>query len=266
MNKHLIDPNVLCIDRRRRTRAENHCVLYCILMRIELLRNNLTDMKRKGPLHFKKKILDLNYEAVDNLQDGISAKQFNALERLNSPIPLRLVRQHPTLKIYNGFAINLFRLQHDKKERNFKLFPVKLSRFHNDQNYLQIDLLQEPVTRTSEEHVETQQKHCLLIRSLPRLLTAYNHSFSSRKFRRIHNPTYICRGCMKLFQYKLAFKKHVSDCGVKGHMTSNKRLNKNQYIHKTHYVDKFSETTRRRVKRFTRGELYKRLKAPLFAG
>lgn len=265
MNKYLVDPNEFCADRRRKRtgQKENLCVLDCIILKIEFLRRNLYDIKRKGPLYLRKMVRCLEYESIDNFQEGFETKNFSALEKLNSPIPSSLLKTYPDLRLYKGFGINLFRLEHNQKEKTFRVFPKRLSKKHNSPDFFQIDLLEVPYSKKPEDGEKTQG-HCLLIRNLIKLLNAYESRFSTqRNWGRKRN--YVCRGCLQIFRYKTTFEKHITCCAVKGLFASNRRLNKNQYIHKTHFKDRFGNT-RRRVKTFAKGDLFKRLKPPLFAG
>ena len=199
-------------------------------------------------------------------QEGFEAKNFSTLEKLNSPLPLAILKMYPELRLYNGFGINLFRLEHDQRDGTFRVFPKRLSKKYNSLDFFQIDLLEVPDITKKNRTEEKKQSHCLLIRSLIKLLNAHKRRFvvgEAPKWGVCHQ-NYICRGCLKIFRYKIAFQNHLTSCVVKGDVASNRRLNKNQYVHKTHFKDRFNNT-RRRVKTFTKGELFKRLKPPLFA-
>ena len=266
MNKYLVDPDQLFTDRRRKKTEpkENLCVLDCIILKIELLRKTLYEIRRKGPLYLKKRVKCLEYESINNFQRGFEISNFSALEKLNSPLSLAILKTYSELRLYKGLGINLFRLEHNQDNRTFRFFPKKLSKHHNCPDFLQIDLLDIPRIK---KNGEKKQGHCYLIRNLLKLLNAHGPSLPNpgNSLQLMRNQNYVCRGCLRIFRYKIAFERHATSCVVKGQFAANRRLNTNQYFHKTHFVDRFNNT-KRRVRSFTKGDLFKRLKPLLFAG
>lgn len=181
MNKYLVDPDKFCNDKRRKKteQKENLRVLDCIILKIELLRRNLYDVKRKGPLYLRKRVKCLEYGSIDNFQDGFETKDFSTLEKLNSPIPLTLLKMYSALRFYKGFGINLFRLELNQQDKTFRVFPKKLLKQHNSPDFFQIDLLEVPCIKNGNG--EKKQGHCLLICNLIKLLNAYENRLPARQ-------------------------------------------------------------------------------------
>ena len=243
-HKHIIDPSDFLDDHHTNSGL---CVPTCISLSTLLSDDNtIFSMISKRDVKTTNQLI--NFHSLLTRKKGhsfIRLQQFSLLEDYNSPFPKGLLEKRPNLSKYQGPSLNLYRSEITKKDNrtSIHLFPVVLSRFHNNPCYKQVDLLQDNKdlwnTDDSNDNKENERhnknnfetditNHVLLIADLARFLYSNSpdasiRSNGSRRCNFIHRP------CLSFFEHEEQLHAHSLICQpfpTKGRIRKRKPRNK----------------------------------------
>lgn len=234
----------------------NICVIKSIALAMFLSITPITPREIKSE-SMNRAIQALKYQHVlDPFPDGgVSATNFRALERANSPIPLPLIQLIPELGMYSGIAINLFRpkLSADKSPKIY-IFPTQLSVKHQDPAFLQVDLLKCTPELLAEPTKMNKTAHVLTIPHLARFLALRNPTYRLNA----HQYRYICRHCLSIFVSIQLMNRHNKYCNtfpVGGRCQP--RRSRNIKVHIDNMTDPATGQQRPNGLFYKRGHLYR---------
>ena len=199
---------------------------------------------------------------------SIPLKNFNKLEKANSPIPPKLIKFYSKLSEFKGIALNLFRIQvgDNKNEKDIHIFPKLLSKFYDLEEYLQIDLAEDGphLWENSETYPYQNPKppnfspsHILAIPNFLRFIYTNNLQYQAHGARDCH---FVCRVCLALHKSYCSFLSHKSVCNPfpSGAKVSKRKI-RNRIISHHLAQNPFTGKTEVSGLRFKRGDLHKLL-------
>lgn len=271
--KHLVSDYLLDPDIYKETYSPyaGACVPISICLTI------LINIEKRPPNSITKKDVSqllslLNFhhlvEYKRNELPSIPLKNFKALEKANSPIPLKLTKFSSNMSQFRGIAVNLFRIQRgdSENEKTIHIFAKLLSSNHDSEHYLQVDLIEDGPHLWADDEAYPHQKpkaphfspaHILVVPNFIKFLYTNNLRFQSHGARDCH---YCCRICHSLFNSYASFSSHKIACNPfpSGHKVSKRKI-RNKII--SHHLTQNPYTGKTEVSglRFKRGELHKLL-------
>ena len=182
------------------------CVPISIILSI-LLHFEGEKMRNIGKKKVSLGLKMLNFQQFLQHSNGISISDFRRLESANTPLPLALVEQFPSIETYKGLALNLYRsvIRQDPDnitQKQIFIFPMVLSANHKSDSFVQVDLLLDstnlrPKGRDSPTFPKSPL-HVLTIHNLIGLLARNSQSKRNNATRYSH----ICRSCCHIFTSK----------------------------------------------------------------
>ena len=227
--------NVIQPERFAPKDANNKCVLINIVLRLEYIQFG-TLLKTT-----KKKISDtlslIKTANINYIVDGITPTDFGVLEKINQGFSPGLILQYPFLKNYKGLAINLHQITHNQKFNTFHLYPFVLSKFWNNEQYLEVDMLTNSRSLYQKCSKQFYPNHALLITNYVRFVVSFGRILGKY----IRSIMRSCRSCGLVFHnHQLAktetlYTDHILACkthNAKPSIAQKKIINRVLYMSK----------------------------------
>ena len=239
---------------------ENLCVPASIML---VLHSRLgSPMRSLNITKMEEELKLLNFRAVltpDHV--GITLDQLGKLEDLNtSNKNPRLQKLFSALSFYQGLAISTYVIR--KKNNDFRLFPVSLSKHARNSNFFCIDLLisNNDIMETSKQSKFDMKNHVFAITNLAHLVCKL-----TGKYCNVARYQYVCNTCFRLFGSNVQRNEHYASCTHEARGVLGRRKSKNRLIHTPFIYNNYLGKTVRHGLYFHRGSNYKRLR-PLVLG
>ena len=194
---------------------------------------------------------------INLTQSGIALKDINKFEKTLSPIPKSLSDKYPGLKLFTGFAINIFTLRSSGNE--YRIFPISLSRNCKSHDFFIIDLLVDTAD-LREGNFDGEDNHLLLISHLGSLLNRFNQARASN----ISKFQYICRFCFYNSTSRSDIDVHFATCDGHARDYRGRRKSENQIVHSKFIRNKFTNKLEINGLRFRHGDSHTTLKSLAF--
>ena len=160
-NRSVLDPAVFL---RKGYPRQNLCILASIILSFHSRLG--PRLSKRDMSEFEEKISLLNFSGLVKLERrGISIDDMTDIERRQCPISEDLKRLFPALNFFDGMSCNLFCVR--KREDEFRLFPVSLSRNNRLSNYFQVDMIEVSRDLLEPNSQSPEFGHVLTIPNLP---------------------------------------------------------------------------------------------------
>ena len=240
---------------------ENLCVPASIIV---ILHSRLggSPVRSLNITKMEEELKSLNFRAVLSPNHiGIALDQLGKLEDLNtSSHNPQLKKLFPALSFYQGLAISTYVMR--KKNNDFRLFPVSLSKHARNSNFFNIDLLisNNDINDTNKQSKFDMKNHVFAITNLAHLICKL-----TGKYCNVSRYQYVCNTCFRLFANNVQRNNHFDNCTHESRGALGRRKSKNRLIHRPFIFNKYLGKTVRNGLYFNRGSNYKRLR-PLILG
>ena len=263
--KQIFLRNVILPERLAPHKAVNQCILINIILRLEHIHKGTLVHTTKKKI--KEALQHIKTTGVQSLIDGIEPKDFRKIEKANENFSPKLIQMYPLLRMYRGFAINLFQVIHNPTFNTYNLYPIALSEVWNKEDYISIDMIKN--SKALYQHCpKFYPNHALLITNYVRFVTNFNRNSLGRNTRTIAR---VCRSCgTKFFDYQMneknsEFIEHVQTC--KSHNAQSAIATKkitNKVMYRSHRFCKYQNKMKQNFLQFPVSKYHTTLKPALF--
>ena len=192
---------------------------------------------------------------------GIALDQLDTLEKLNTTNRNpQLKRLFPALSFFQGLAISTYVLK--RKDNQFRLFPVSISKNARNQNFFNVDLLigNQDITPSNKESKFGMRNHVFAITNLAHLVCKLTGKSSN-----VARYEHVCHTCFTLLENSAKKEEHFGNCTHTSRGVLGRRKSKNRLLHTPFVFNNYLGKAVRNGLYFKRGSNYKRLK-PLVLG
>ena len=239
---------------------ENLCVPGSILL---VLHSRLgSPIRTLNIQKMEKELKSLNYKsALKPDRVGIALDELNTLEELNTTKRNpHLKRLFPSLAYFKGLAISTYVLK--KKDCQFGLFPVSISKNARNQNFFNVDLLigNDDITNSNKKNKFGLRHHVFAITNLVHLVCKL-----TGKSCNVARYEHVCHTCFALLENSAKKNVHFANCTQTSRGILGRKKSKNRLVHKPFVFNNYLGRVVKNGLHFNRGGNYKRLK-PLLLG
>ena len=168
---------------------------------------------------------------IDLVHAGIPFKSLSAFERTLHPFPTYFKVKYPVLSVFSGIALNVYELR--RSGDTFRLFPISLSREHNNRSFLQVDMLLDQNLREGSDNDKT--KHVLLIKNIFLLV----NRFTSKRHNASKYGSNFCRACYFCSHNPQEMERHFTICNGVSRNFLGIRRSSNILLHRPFVFNKF---------------------------
>ena len=239
---------------------ENLCVPGSILL---ILHSRLgSPIRTLNIQRIEEELKSLNYKPLlkpDRV--GIALDQLNTMEALNTTKRNpQLQRLFPALSFFKGLAISTYVLK--RKDCQFRLFPVSISKNARNQNFFNVDLLigNQDITPSNKESKFGIKNHVFAITNLVHLVCKLIGKSSN-----VARYEHVCHTCFALLDSSAKKNEHFANCTHTSRGVLGRKRSKNQLLHRPFVFNNYLGRAVKNGLHFNRGANYKRLK-PLLLG
>ena len=121
----------------------NLCLPMIVLMSFEYYTRKGSEQRYRPTFaEVENKLNCLHFtELLEKDFEGITLNKITKFEQINSPLSTRFKAAFPVANFYKGFSINVFRIDYSKQARTHRVFPLRLSENHQNNDFWNIDVL-----------------------------------------------------------------------------------------------------------------------------